>query len=95
VAKCGCGNCEVQLFRHAGVSGRTTDLSSRTLTMRATARQVNGKLRGAAEVRKQAEQADAEAAARALPGVAKFLDGKPLRKTIYVPGKILNFIVGK
>ncbi len=63
--------------------------------MRAMARQVNGKLRGAAEVRKEAEQADAEAAARALPGVAKFLDGKALGKTIYVPGKILNFIVGK
>ncbi len=75
--------------------GAYDGLVSRMLAMHATARQVNGKLRGAAEVRKQAEQADAEAAARALPGVAKFLDGKPLRKTIYVPGKILNFIVGK
>ena len=57
--------------------------------------QVNGKLRGAMEVRKEAEQAAAEEAARALPSVAKFLDGKTVRKVVYVPGRILNFIVGK
>ena len=57
--------------------------------------QVNGKLRGAVEISKAAEQASAEAAARALPSVDKFLDGKPLKKVVYVPGRILNFIVGK
>lgn len=56
---------------------------------------MNGKLRGAVEVRKEAEQAAAEEAARALPAVAKFLDDKPVRKVVYVPGRILNFIVGK
>lgn len=57
--------------------------------------QVNGKLRGTMEVRKEAEQAAAEETARALPSVAKFLDGKAVKKVVYVPGRIINFIVGK
>ena len=57
--------------------------------------QVNGKLRGTMEVRKEAEQAVAEETARALPSVAKFLDGKAVKKVVYVPGRIINFIVGK
>jgi hypothetical protein len=27
------------------------------------------------------------------PNVAKFLEGKTLAKLVYIPGKILNFIV--
>ena len=56
---------------------------------------MNGKLRGTMEVRKEAEQAAAEEAARALPSVAKFLDGKAVKKVVYVPGRIINFIVGQ
>jgi leucyl-tRNA synthetase len=57
--------------------------------------QVNGKLRGTVEVSKQITQDDAEAAALSIPAVSKFVDGKPLKKVIFVPGRILNFIVGK
>jgi leucyl-tRNA synthetase len=57
--------------------------------------QVNGKLRGTIEVSKQITQEDAEASARSVAAIAKFLDGKPLKKVIFVPGRILNFIVGK
>ncbi len=57
--------------------------------------QVNGKLRGTIEVSKQITQEDAEAAARSVAAVSKFLEGKPLKKVIFVPGRILNFIVGK
>jgi leucyl-tRNA synthetase len=55
--------------------------------------QVNGKKRGAIELPKDATQADATAAALALPGISKFVDGKPLKKVVYVPGRILNLIV--
>jgi leucyl-tRNA synthetase len=55
--------------------------------------QVNGKLRGTLEVSKTATQADVLAAARALETVQRNIDGKPVRKEIYVPGKIVNFVV--
>lgn len=57
--------------------------------------QVNGKLRGTVEVAKDIAQEEAEAIGREQEGVAKFLNGKDIKKTIFVPGRILNFIVGK
>lgn len=54
---------------------------------------MNGKLRGTVEVPNGVQQADAEAAARGEASVAKFLDGKDVKKVIFVPGRILNFIV--
>lgn len=56
---------------------------------------MNGKLRGTAEVAKDISQEAAEAVGRELEGVAKFLDSKEIKKTIFVPGRILNFIVTK
>ena len=55
--------------------------------------QVNGKLRNAIEVQNNIDQSGAEAAAKADPSVAKFLEGKSVKKVIFVPGRILNFIV--
>jgi leucyl-tRNA synthetase len=55
--------------------------------------QVNGKVRGRAALARDADEAAARAAALADPNVSKFLDGKALKKLVYVPGKILNFIV--
>lgn len=57
--------------------------------------QVNGKLRGTIEVSKQISKEDAEAAGRSIASVSKFLEGNPVKKIIFVPGRILNFIVGK
>jgi leucyl-tRNA synthetase len=54
---------------------------------------VNGKMRGTIEVSKTATQEDVLAAAKALDGVKRHLDGKQIRKEIYVPGKIVNFVV--
>lgn len=54
--------------------------------------QVNGKLRGEIEVIATASQNDIEAAARAKDTVSAHLSGD-VRKVIYVPGKILNFVV--
>ena len=42
---------------------------------------------------RQADEAEALAAAQALPGVAKHVEGKVLRKVIYKPGRILNLVV--
>ena len=56
--------------------------------------QVNGKLRGKLTVPAQADQATAEARAREEDNVMRHLEGKTLRKVIYVPGKLLNFVVG-
>jgi len=55
--------------------------------------QVNGKVRGRAELARDASEEIAREAALADPNVAKFLDGKTIRKLVYVPAKILNFIV--
>ena len=56
--------------------------------------QVNGKIRGSISVAKDAEKQAVLDEARAIANVAKHLDGKQLRREIYVPGKIVNFVVG-
>jgi leucyl-tRNA synthetase len=55
--------------------------------------QVNGKVRGAVELPVDISKDEALALAKAEPNVAKFLEGKTLVKEIYVPGRILNFVV--
>lgn len=55
--------------------------------------QVNGKLRGTLEVSKNASQSDVISQAKSLEAVQRNIDGKPIRKEIYVPGKIVNFVV--
>jgi leucyl-tRNA synthetase len=56
--------------------------------------QVNGKLRGRVTVPVAADETQVRSAALANDNVARFVDGKPLRKAIYVPGKLLNLVVG-
>ncbi|RKX34266.1 MAG: leucine--tRNA ligase [Verrucomicrobia bacterium] len=55
--------------------------------------QVNGKLRGEALVARDAEQATVEDLARSHPRLSPHLEGRTVRKVIYVPGRILNFVV--
>ena len=54
--------------------------------------QVNCKLRGTIDIAKGADKAACETAALALPAVQKQLDGKPPRKVIVVPEKIVNIV---
>ena len=56
--------------------------------------QVNGKLRGELLLAKTASEADAKVSALAHPKVQEFTTGKTLRKVIFVPGRILNLVVG-
>jgi leucyl-tRNA synthetase len=55
--------------------------------------QVSGKVRGRVMLAVDASEEDARRAALADANVAKFVEGKTLVKVVYVPGKILNFIV--
>ncbi|MGX9275325.1 leucine--tRNA ligase [Pantoea ananatis] len=56
--------------------------------------QVNGKVRGKITVAADATQEQVQARAAEEPLVAKYLDGVSIRKVIYVPGKLLNLVVG-
>ena len=55
--------------------------------------QVNGKLRGSVEVEASAAEDVVLTAARDQENVRKYLDGKQIRKEVYVPGRIVNFVV--
>lgn len=55
--------------------------------------QVNGKVRGKVTVPATSSEEEIKATAKADPNVAKFLDGKEILKEIYIPLKMLNFVV--
>ncbi|MBX9702240.1 MAG: class I tRNA ligase family protein, partial [Acetobacteraceae bacterium] len=65
-------------------------LKAETVTL---AVQVLGKLRGTIEVPVDADEATVFAAAEAEENVARSLAGRPIRKRIHVPGRIVNFVV--
>ncbi|MDX2028413.1 MAG: leucine--tRNA ligase [Alphaproteobacteria bacterium] len=54
--------------------------------------QVNGKLRATIMMPRNTAQKDAEAAALADPNVQRAMDGKPAKKIIVVPNKIVNVV---
>ena len=55
--------------------------------------QVNGKLRGKITVAADASKADLEASALTNEGAVKFMEGKPAKKIIVVPGRLVNIVV--
>jgi leucyl-tRNA synthetase len=55
--------------------------------------QVNGKMRARVSIPADASQDVVVAAALADANVQKFVEGKPIRKAIYVPGKLANIVV--
>ncbi|KHN53416.1 leucine--tRNA ligase [Dickeya fangzhongdai] len=56
--------------------------------------QVNGKVRGKITVAADATEQQVRDRAAQEPLVAKYLDGVTVRKVIFVPGKLLNLVVG-
>ncbi|MEQ9890947.1 leucine--tRNA ligase [Pectobacterium aroidearum] len=56
--------------------------------------QVNGKVRGKITVAADASEEQVRERSAQEPLVAKYLDGVTVRKVIYVPGKLLNLVVG-
>ena len=55
--------------------------------------QVNGKLRGHLVVAKDTDNATLEKLALADEQVARFIAGKPIRKCVVVPGRLINLVV--
>jgi leucyl-tRNA synthetase len=55
--------------------------------------QVMGKLRGTIEVPAGADEATVLAAAEAEENVARAIAGRPIRRRIHVPGKIVNLVL--
>jgi leucyl-tRNA synthetase len=56
--------------------------------------QVNGKVRARMAMSRGISQDEARDAAVADPNVQRFLEGKNVRKTIFVPDRLLNLVVG-
>jgi leucyl-tRNA synthetase len=54
--------------------------------------QVNGKLRGQIEVPVDADRETVEQAAQDEPNVQRFVEGRPIRKIVVVPGKLVNVV---
>jgi leucyl-tRNA synthetase len=54
--------------------------------------QVDGKMRGRIEVAADADEESVLALARGDDNVVRFLEGKDLKRAIYVPGRIVNFV---
>jgi leucyl-tRNA synthetase len=55
--------------------------------------QVNGKLRGSIELPKDSDQQAVETIAFGLDTVNNAIEGRDIRKIIYVPNRILNVVV--
>jgi leucyl-tRNA synthetase len=56
--------------------------------------QVNGKLRGEIRVHVEEEEAEVRAEAERVDRVKPHLVGKTVRKVVFVPGRLINFVVG-
>ena len=54
--------------------------------------QVNGKLRGSIKVAADAAKADIEALALASEAAQKFMEGRPAKKVVVVPGRLVNIV---
>jgi len=63
------------------------------LTEVAIAVQVNGKLRGTVSTAADADESTTVAAALAAEGISKWMDGQTIKRRIFVPGRLLNFVV--
>lgn len=57
--------------------------------------QINGKVRDSIELDEDASEDEALAVARELENARRYLEGAQIKKVIYVPGKILNIIIGE
>ena len=65
-------------------------LVSETVTV---AIQINGKTRGTVEVPSSADEKEVLRLASLVPLIAKYLEGQTIRRTIFVPQRLLNIVV--
>jgi leucyl-tRNA synthetase len=71
----------------------TWDESYTTADMVTVAVQINGKMRGTITVKAESPEDAVFEMARQDPGINKYLDGKTIRKKVYVRNRILNVVV--
>lgn len=57
--------------------------------------QINGKMRGTIQVEEGCSEEDAFRLASQDVRLSKYIDGMPIKKRIFVPGKIMNIILGR
>lgn len=57
--------------------------------------QINGKMRGTIQIEEGYSEDDAFRLASQDEKISKYLEGMSIKKTIYVPGKILNIILDR
>ncbi len=69
------------------------DASALKKEMATYAVQVNGKIRGTMELPVGVENMIAQGAAKEIANVAEFISGKEIQKVIFVPDKLVNFVV--
>jgi leucyl-tRNA synthetase len=55
--------------------------------------QVNGKVRARLQVPRGTPEATAVGAAKADPGVLKFIEGREIRKVVFVPDRLVSLVV--
>ena len=55
--------------------------------------QINGKRRDSIDLPKDCTEDEARQATFDLPRLHKYLDGKEVKKFVYVPGRIINIVV--
>ncbi len=77
----------------AGVAWPVADAALTVDDSVTVAVQVNGKLRATIYLPRDAAREDAEAAALAEPNVQRAIEGRPPRKVIVVPNRIVNVVV--
>ena len=56
--------------------------------------QINGKLRSQIQIPRDMPEEQVTEKAGADPKVASYFQGKEIRKVIYVPNRLVNFVVG-
>ena len=56
--------------------------------------QVNGKMRAKLELPADVDKDTAIAAAKADESVGRHIEGKTIRREIFVPGRLINIVVG-
>jgi leucyl-tRNA synthetase len=56
--------------------------------------QINGRVRGTVELPTGAAQDEAVEAAHHVEAVQRYLNGSPIQRVVYVPGRIINLIIG-
>ena len=55
--------------------------------------QVNGKVRDTVQIKRGCKQIEIEKNVKQLPKIEKYLAGQKIVKTIYVPGRLINFVI--